>query len=81
MRKHARAVQWLTFLPNFLVRYVAFYIALSIVRGDFRSAWAVLQGIKAFCETRRQTLDAGIMPAQSGPGPDVLRRVYADKDS
>jgi GT2 family glycosyltransferase len=81
MRKHARAVQWLTFLPNFLVRYVAFYIALSIVRRDYRSAWAVVQGIKAFCQTRRQTLDAGIMPAPSGHGPDVLRRVYADKDS
>jgi GT2 family glycosyltransferase len=53
MRKHARPMQWLTFLPNFVIRYVGFYIALSLARGDSRSAWAVLRGIVAFLECGR----------------------------
>jgi GT2 family glycosyltransferase len=80
MRKHSQPVQWLTFLPNFLVRYVGFYIALSVVRGDYRSAWAVLQGIFAFLRTvvaRRPNTQPG-MPGQIGDG---LKRVFADKDS
>ncbi len=48
MYKHATSVQWITFIPNFIIRYVAFYIALSLVRADFRSAWAVIRGIAAF---------------------------------
>jgi GT2 family glycosyltransferase len=51
MRRYARTAQWFTFLPNFLVRYVAFYVALSLVRRDYRSAWAVLRGIVAFLES------------------------------
>jgi GT2 family glycosyltransferase len=50
MYKHATFVQWITFIPNFVVRYVGFYIALSLVRADFRSAWAVVRGIAAFPE-------------------------------
>ncbi|MGB7433842.1 MAG: glycosyltransferase family 2 protein [Candidatus Acidiferrum sp.] len=52
MRKHAGIIQWLTFWPNFLVRYVGFYVALSTVRRDYRSAWAVLEGIFAFFTNR-----------------------------
>jgi GT2 family glycosyltransferase len=52
MRKYARPIQWFTFLPNFLIRYAGFYIALSLVRGDYRSAWAVVRGIFAFLGTR-----------------------------
>ena len=48
MYKHANFVQWITFIPNFLVRHMAFYIALSLVRADFRSAWAVIRGVGAF---------------------------------
>jgi GT2 family glycosyltransferase len=53
MRKHARPIQWLTFLPNFLLRHVAFYVALSLMRRDYRSAWAVFRGILGFWETRQ----------------------------
>jgi GT2 family glycosyltransferase len=67
MRKHARAIQWFSFLPNFLLRYVGFYIGLSLARGDYRSAWAVLRGIAAFLRTRAYT-GAGITNFQSGFG-------------
>ena len=52
MHKHARAVQWVSFLPNFLCRYVLFYVLLSFSRGDFRSAKAVLEGVWAFLRMR-----------------------------
>lgn len=48
MYKHANFVQWITFIPNFIVRHLAFYILLSLVRADFRSAWAVVRGVGAF---------------------------------
>ena len=48
MYKHASFMQWITFIPNFIVRHVAFYIMLSLVRADFRSAWAVIRGVGAF---------------------------------
>jgi GT2 family glycosyltransferase len=48
MRKHAGPLQWLTFLPNFLVRHVIAVVVQSMRHGDFRSAWAVFQGIGAF---------------------------------
>jgi GT2 family glycosyltransferase len=48
MYKHASFIQWITFIPNFIVRHMAFYIALSLVRADFRSAWAVIRGVGAF---------------------------------
>jgi GT2 family glycosyltransferase len=48
MYKHAGPLQWLSFAPNFLVRHVFPYIALSLVRADFRSAWAVVRGLGAF---------------------------------
>ncbi len=52
MQKHAAPIQWLTFLPNFLLRYALFHILLSIWRGDFRSAKAILEGIWAFLRMR-----------------------------
>lgn len=55
MQKHAHAYHWTTFLPNFLVRHVAFYTALSVVRGDFRSAWAVMRGVAAFLFRNRDS--------------------------
>jgi GT2 family glycosyltransferase len=80
MRKHARTAQWLTFLPNFLLRHVAFYVALTLMRRDYRSAWAVVQGILSFFRTRRGD-GPGMAAPQSGEKSGVLRRIYADKDS
>jgi len=79
MRKHARAVHWLTFLPNFLVRYVGFYIALSVFRGDYRSAWAVLQGIFAFFTSpvRRD----GILMVESEKLDGIPAPACPDKDT
>ena len=44
MHKHARGVQWLTFCPYFLVRYVFVLVLKSLCRGDLKSARAVLGG-------------------------------------
>jgi len=44
MHNHASFAQWLTFWPNFLVRYVLVFVLLSVWRGDWRSAGAVLKG-------------------------------------
>lgn len=52
MSKHANYVQWMTFIPNFIVRHVGFYVALSLFRTDFRSAWAVIRGVVAFPRMR-----------------------------
>jgi GT2 family glycosyltransferase len=46
--RYASASQLVTLWPNFLLRYAGYYIALNIIRGDFRSAWSVVQGIAAF---------------------------------
>jgi GT2 family glycosyltransferase len=78
MRKHAQLIQWLTFLPNFFVRYVGFYIALSVVRGDFRSAWAVLQGIVAFFTNRHPN---GVLIVGSEKLHGVPAPVCPDKDT
>jgi GT2 family glycosyltransferase len=48
MRKYALPIQWVTCGPNFLVRYVLFFIALSLLHGDWRSAAAVPKGVAAF---------------------------------
>jgi GT2 family glycosyltransferase len=80
MRRHARSIQWLTFLPNFIFRHVAFYFALSLLRGDYRSAWAVMQGIWASLGTRLQ-YGAAMPSLGSGEGLTVPVRVCADKDS
>jgi GT2 family glycosyltransferase len=48
MREYASKAQWISFLPNFIFRYALFYILLSILRRDHRSAMAVCRGIVAF---------------------------------
>lgn len=80
MEKHARVLQWMTFLPNFLIRHVCFYILLSLLRGDYRSAWAVLQGTRAFLTAFRRRPGA-VQQKQQSDQNKVLRGVYADKDS
>jgi GT2 family glycosyltransferase len=80
MRRHARRIQWLTFLPNFVFRYVAFYILLSLVRGDYRSAWAVVQGLFASLGPRPRG-GVGVSSPESGGDPRIAVRVCAEKDS
>jgi len=70
MHKHARAVQWVSFLPNFLVRYVLFYVLLSFSRRDFRSAKAVLEGVWAFLRMRAHPVAS---PLTAGPAEHVKR--------
>jgi GT2 family glycosyltransferase len=48
MHKHAKLYQWFTFWPVFSCYYVPKIVVLSAVRKDFRSCWAVFQGIAAF---------------------------------
>jgi GT2 family glycosyltransferase len=52
MHRYASTVQWLSFLPNFIFRYVLFYVLLSIHQRDYRSAKAVFEGILAFLRMR-----------------------------
>ena len=70
MEKHGSIWQWLTFWPNFLVRYVGFYVALSIFRRDFRSAWALLQGIAAFFRIRVNPKSSPLPAAVTVSGKD-----------
>lgn len=79
MRKHARIIQWLTFLPNFVFRYVGFYVALSIMRRDYRSAWAVLQGIYEFLTNRVHA--GGVSIAKSKNLQGIRARMCPDKDT
>jgi GT2 family glycosyltransferase len=48
MHKHAKPYQWITFWPVFAGYYLPKLILLSASRGDFRSCWAVFQGVAAF---------------------------------
>ena len=48
MHKHAKIYQWFTFWPVFACYYVPKILVLSAMRKDFRSCWAVFQGIAAF---------------------------------
>jgi GT2 family glycosyltransferase len=52
MHRYAKPIQWVSFLPNFAVRYILFYALLSIWRGDFRSVYALFQGIAEFRRMR-----------------------------
>jgi GT2 family glycosyltransferase len=52
MHKHARPIQWVTFWPYFLVRYVSVILVMSLYRGDLKSARATLDGIAAFFRMR-----------------------------
>lgn len=55
MHKHAKPLQWVTFWPCFMVRYVGILGFRSIKAGDFRSAWALFRGILAFWQMRRDS--------------------------
>lgn len=48
MHEHAGTLQWISFLPNFVLRHALFYILLGIWQRDYRSAKAVFGGILAF---------------------------------
>ena len=52
MRKHARWIQWVTFVPNFLIFWVGFYVALAVVRRRPRLVWALAVGIMDFIRRR-----------------------------
>lgn len=52
VHKHGRASHWVTFVPNFCLRFVLPTVIGSVIRGDLRSAWAVFQGIAAFFRMR-----------------------------
>jgi GT2 family glycosyltransferase len=63
MHKHARGLQWLTFCPYFLVRYILLLIFKSLCRGDLKSARAVLEGVAAFWRMRRGS-DSTFLPEE-----------------
>jgi GT2 family glycosyltransferase len=52
MHKYARPIQWVTFWPYFLVRYVSVILVMSLYRGDLKPARATLDGIAAFFRMR-----------------------------
>jgi hypothetical protein len=56
MHKHARPIQWVTFWPYFLARYVLVILLMSLYRGDLKSARATLDGIVAFSNERSSRL-------------------------
>jgi len=62
MHKHATRYQWLTFLPNFLVRHVLALVLQSVRHGDLRSAWAVFQGIAAYLRMRAHPESSPLPP-------------------
>jgi GT2 family glycosyltransferase len=63
MHKHARPVQWVTFLPYFLVRYVSVTVVMSLCRGDVKSALGALAGVRAFWRMRHRP-DSAVLPAE-----------------
>ncbi len=72
MHKHAAPIQWVTFWPCFLVRYVGVLALKSVKSGDFQSAGALFRGIWAFRQMRRNpsvTAPADlVLGRQRGPG-------------
>jgi GT2 family glycosyltransferase len=63
MHKHARPIQWVTFWPSFLVRYVLVILVMSLCRGDLMSARATLDGIAAFFRMRTNP-HTGVLPEE-----------------
>lgn len=63
MHKHARALQWVTFCPYFLVRYVFVLVLKSLCRGDVKSARGALAGIVAFWRMRYRP-DSAVLPEE-----------------
>jgi GT2 family glycosyltransferase len=72
MHKHARLIHWITFWPYFLVRYVGVIATKSLLRGDWKSAWATFAGIFAFFRMRldpdSSPLPAALAPSTKNPG-------------
>jgi GT2 family glycosyltransferase len=48
MHKHAKTYQWITFWPVFACYYLPKLMLRCARRGDFRSCWAVFEGVVAF---------------------------------
>jgi hypothetical protein len=52
MRKHAPWYTWLSFGANFLARWVGFFVALGLVRGEPRYLTALVRGMLDFVRRR-----------------------------
>ena len=52
MRKHARWIQWVSFIPNFLIYWVGFYVALAAARRQPRLVGALVLGVVDFIRRR-----------------------------
>ena len=63
MHKHAGTLQWLTFWPYFLFRYVSVIAIGSLCRRDPKSAGAVLAGIAAFFRMKAHSSSA-VLPRE-----------------
>lgn len=61
MHKHASRWQWITFLPQFSI-YLMVISAQSLRRGDFKSAKALLNGVLAYLEMRRDPKAVALPP-------------------
>lgn len=62
MHKHAKIHHWITFWPVFGGYYVPKLVLSRASRGDFRSGWAVFQGIAAFWKMLRHP-GMSVLPA------------------
>lgn len=62
MHKHAKPYQWLTFWPIFAGYYLPKMALRFALRGDFRSCWAMAQGVMAFGEMVLHP-DRSVLPA------------------
>ena len=62
MHKHAKSYQWLTFWPIFAGYYLPKMALRFALRGDFRSCWAMAQGVMAFGEMVLHP-DRSVLPA------------------
>ena len=52
MRKHARWIQWVSFMPNFLIFWVGFYVVLAAARRQPRLVGALALGVVDFIRRR-----------------------------
>lgn len=52
MAKHATWVQWLTFIPNFLTRWIGFFLTIALLRRRPRLVKALTRGVVDFARRR-----------------------------
>ncbi len=52
MRKHARWIQWVSFMPNFPIYWVGFHVALVTARRQPRLVGALVLGVVDFIRRR-----------------------------